>query len=151
MIQDAEDRSIAVLIHQSLLPSIRLELFPKSTIDVFLTIIENDGIDSCVATGTVAASTALADAGIEMLGLVVSCAAVSQLWLYSLPSAQRYFWATQTLMGEEIWLDPNHEEANAGASTLVLACMPALNVVTNVWQNGTMSPTQGLEVGFTKL
>ena len=78
MIQDAEDRSIAVLIHQSLVPSVRLELFPKSTIDVFLTIIENDGIDSCVATGTVAASTALADAGIEMLGLVMSCAAVSQ-------------------------------------------------------------------------
>ena len=53
-------------------------------------------------------------------------------------------------MSEEIWLDPNHEEATAGASTLVLACMPALNVVTNVWQNGTMSPTQGLEVGYTK-
>jgi len=122
-IRDAEDRSIAVLIHQSLVPSIRLELFPKSTIDVFLTIIENDGIDSCVATGTVAASTALADAGIEMLGLVMSCAA--------------------TLMGGEIWLDPNHEEATAGASTLVLACMPALNLVTNVWQNGAMPPEQG--------
>ncbi|KAF9789653.1 ribosomal protein S5 domain 2-type protein [Thelephora terrestris] len=124
-IRDAEDRSIAVLIHQSLVSSVRLELFPKSTIDVFLTIIENDGIDSCVATGTVAASTALADAGIEMLGLVTSCAA--------------------TLMGEEIWLDPNHDEATAGASTLVLACMPALNVVTSVWQNGTISPKQGLE------
>jgi exosome complex component MTR3 len=49
-------------------------------------------------------------------------------------------------MGEEIWLDPNHEEATAGASTLVLACMPALSVVTNIWQNGTMSPKQGLEV-----
>lgn len=124
-IRDAEDRSIAVLIHQSLISSIRLELFPKSTIEVFLTIVENDGIDSCVAIGTVAASTALADAGIEMLGLVTSCAA--------------------TLMGEEIWLDPNHDEATAGASTLVLACMPALNVVTNVWQNGSMSPKQGLE------
>ena len=54
-------------------------------------------------------------------------------------------------MGEEIWLDPNHEEANGGVSTLVLACMPALNVVTNIWQNGTMSPTQGLEVRFTQL
>jgi hypothetical protein len=49
-------------------------------------------------------------------------------------------------MGEEIWLDPNHEEATAGVSTLILACMPALSVVTNVWQNGTMSPTQGVEV-----
>lgn len=54
----------------------------------------------------------------------------------------------QTLMGEEIWLDPDHEEAAAGASTLVLACMPALGVVTNVWQNGTMSPKQALEVSF---
>lgn len=52
-------------------------------------------------------------------------------------------------MGEEIWLDPDHEEATAGASTLVLACMPALNVVTNVWQNGSMSPKQGLEVSST--
>lgn len=53
-------------------------------------------------------------------------------------------------MGEEIWLDPNHDEATAGAGTLVLACMPALNVVTNVWQNGTMPPGQGLEVSFAK-
>lgn len=53
-------------------------------------------------------------------------------------------------MGEEIWLDPNHEEATAGASTLVFACMPALGVVTNVWQNGTMSPAQGLEVSLTR-
>ena len=52
-------------------------------------------------------------------------------------------------MGEEIWLDPNHEEATAGASTLVLACMPALNLVTNVWQNGTMSPEQGPKVSST--
>ena len=51
-------------------------------------------------------------------------------------------------MGEEIWLDPNHEEATVGASTLVLACIPALNVVTNVWQNGTMSPKQAVEVSF---
>lgn len=52
-------------------------------------------------------------------------------------------------MGEEIWLDPNHEEATAGASTLVLACMPALDLVTNVWQNGTMSHEQGPKVSST--
>ena len=75
-IQDAEDRSIAVQIHQALVPAVRLELFPKSTIDIFITIIENDGIEGCIAAGSIAASTALADAGIEMLGLVVSCSAV---------------------------------------------------------------------------
>ena len=54
-------------------------------------------------------------------------------------------------MSEEIWLDPNRDEAIAGAGTLVLACMPALSVVTNVWQNGTMPTEQGLEVSFATL
>lgn len=75
-IQDAEDRSIATAIHQAIFPSVRLELFPKSIIDVFVTIIEADGIEACVASGSVAASTAIADAGIEMIGLVMSCSAV---------------------------------------------------------------------------
>ena len=76
-VQDAEDRSVAVQIHQALASAVRLELFPKSTIDIFITIIENDGIEGCIASGSTAASTALADAGIEMLALVVSCSAVS--------------------------------------------------------------------------
>jgi exosome complex component MTR3 len=59
--------------------SVRLELLPKSTIDIFVTVIENDGIEGCIAAGTVAASTALADAGIEMIGLVMSCTAVGFL------------------------------------------------------------------------
>lgn len=85
--QDAEDRSVAVQIHQALLSSVRLELFPKSTIDIFITILENDGIEGCIASGTVAASTALANAGVEMLGLVVSCSAVRPLsFIYTLSS-----------------------------------------------------------------
>lgn len=58
------------------MPSVRLELLPKSAIDIYLIIIENDGIEGCIASGTVAASTALADAGIELFGLVASCTAV---------------------------------------------------------------------------
>lgn len=68
---------MAAQIQQALLPAVRLDLLPKSTIDIFVTIIENDGIEGCIASGSVAASAALADAGIEMLGLVMSCAAVS--------------------------------------------------------------------------
>lgn len=55
----------------------RLELLPKSTVDIFLIIVENDGVEGCVAAGSIAASTALADAGIDMIGLVVSCSGVS--------------------------------------------------------------------------
>jgi exosome complex component MTR3 len=57
-------------------PAVRLELFPKSTIEVFITVLDNDGTESCVSAATLAASAALADAGIEMLGLVASCTAV---------------------------------------------------------------------------
>jgi exosome complex component MTR3 len=41
--------------------------------------MENDGLESCVASASMAASTALADAGIEMLGMVVACCSVSLL------------------------------------------------------------------------
>ncbi|KAF9246489.1 3' exoribonuclease family, domain 1-domain-containing protein [Melanogaster broomeanus] len=52
-LRDAEDRHLAVAIHQSIASSVCLELFPKSTIDVFITIIENDGlVASCSAIPT---------------------------------------------------------------------------------------------------
>jgi hypothetical protein len=82
--QDAEDRAVAVQVQQALTPAVRLELFPKSTIDIFLSIIETDGFESCVAAAIIAASTALADGGIEMLGLVAACAAVSSFACWSL-------------------------------------------------------------------
>ncbi|KAF8077917.1 ribosomal protein S5 domain 2-type protein [Lyophyllum atratum] len=122
--RDAEDRSLAVAIHQALVPSVRLELLPKSTIDIFLTVIEADGIEGCAASGTIAASTALADAGIEMIGLVTSCAA--------------------SAANQEIWLDPTGEEARLAKGTLVLSCMPALSTVTSIWQSGEMRPEEVL-------
>ncbi|KZT67742.1 ribosomal protein S5 domain 2-like protein [Daedalea quercina L-15889] len=124
-IRDAEDRSLAVQIQQSLLPAVRLELLPKSTIDIFLTIIENDGMEGCIASGSVAASAALADAGIEMLGLVIACSA--------------------STMGEDVWLDPSEQEAQASSGSLIVAGMPALGTITNVWQSGNMTPTQVIQ------
>lgn len=68
-------------ISQALAPSVRLDLLPKSTIDIFITIIEADGLESCIAAGSLAATAALADAGIEIYGLVTSCSAVSwHIW-----------------------------------------------------------------------
>ncbi len=79
--QDAEDRSIAMAIHQALVSSVRLETFPKATIDIFITVIETDGIEGCVAAGSIAASSALTHAGIEIIGLVISCSAVGNWYL----------------------------------------------------------------------
>ncbi|KIJ45731.1 hypothetical protein M422DRAFT_59846 [Sphaerobolus stellatus SS14] len=118
-LRDAEDRSISMLIQQSILPSLRLDLLPKSSIDIFITIIENDGIEGCVASGSTAASAALADAGIEMYGLVTACAS--------------------GIMEDEVWFDPTAVEAAKMRGCLTLACMPAVGTVTNIWQTGQMS------------
>ncbi|KAI0807497.1 mRNA transport regulator 3 [Fomes fomentarius] len=124
-IRDAEDRSVAVQIQQALVPAVRLELLPKSTVDIFITVIENDGIEGCIASGSVAASAALADAGIEMLGLVASCSAA--------------------VVGEEIWLDPTEEEGKVSSGTLILSGMPALGTVTSVWQSGAIAPNDAIK------
>ncbi|KAI0670297.1 mRNA transport regulator 3 [Trametes maxima] len=124
-IRDAEDRSIAVQIQQALVPAVRLELLPKSTIDIFITVIENDGIEGCIAAGSAAASVALADAGIEMLGLVASCSAA--------------------IVGNEVWMDPIEEEGQIAAGSLVLAGLPALGTITSVWQTGSMSPDEAIK------
>lgn len=42
-------------------------------------------------------------------------------------------------MPREIWLDPNTEEAAAAQGCLTLACVPALGLVTNIWQTGEMT------------
>jgi exosome complex component MTR3 len=122
--RDTEDRSIAMAVYQAIIPSVRLETFPKSTIDIFITVIETDGIEGCIAAGSISASTALADAGIEVIGLVASCSAA--------------------IIGQETWLDPSLEEANSASGTLVLSCMPALTTMTSIWQTGRMTPKEAL-------
>ncbi|KIY72147.1 ribosomal protein S5 domain 2-like protein [Cylindrobasidium torrendii FP15055 ss-10] len=130
-IRDAEDRTIGVAIHQALLSSVRLELLPKSTIDIFIIIIESDGLEASIAAGSIAASTALADAGIELFGLVTSCSAFNE---------------AQALMDDnDLWIDPTLEEAQAAKGTLILSTMPALETVTSVWQNGRMQPADVLK------
>ncbi|RXW20901.1 hypothetical protein EST38_g4974 [Candolleomyces aberdarensis] len=121
-IRDAEDRSIAMAIHQAILPSVRLETLPKATVDIFITIIEADGIEGCIASGSIAASAALVDAGIEVFGLVISTSAA--------------------IIGEDVWLDPTEQEASSSKGTFVLASMPALGTITSLWQNGAITPNQ---------
>ena len=126
-----------------MLSSVRLELLPKSTIDIFVTIIENDGIEGCIASGAVAASAALADAGIEMLGLVASCSAVRTFYFDLFYCSS---WFPQAVVGEEVWLDPTEEEGKISSGTLILSGMPALGTITSVWQSGKMTSVEAMKV-----
>ncbi|KAG8885364.1 hypothetical protein FRB97_001439 [Tulasnella sp. 331] len=126
--KDSEDRSVSILIQQALTASLRLELFPKSIIDVYINVLENDGIEGCISAGTVAASTALAHAGVEMVGLVMSC--------------------TASIVGNDAWVDPTAEESRQATGTVLVSCIPAVGTVTNTWQTGQLTSEQMLRVGL---
>lgn len=75
--KDVESQSLAAFVQQALTPAVRLELLPKSSIDIHITVIDLDTSEiGCAALAVTAASAALAEAGIEMLGLVCGASAV---------------------------------------------------------------------------
>ncbi len=65
-------REISLVTKRALEPVVKLEMFPKLAINVYVEVLEADA--STRVTGITAASLALADAGIPMRGLVQACA-----------------------------------------------------------------------------
>jgi exosome complex component RRP41 len=64
---------LSKVIREALDPAIFSEKFPKTSIDLFIEVLQADGGTRCA--GVTVASLALADAGIPMKDLVVACAA----------------------------------------------------------------------------
>lgn len=102
---------------QALSPAVRLELLPKSAIDIYVNVLENDGTSSCLAAAIIASSVALADAGIEMLDQVTAC-------------------STVFTKENQILMDGTETEENVKEGSLVLSYMPSLNEVTHILQAG---------------
>ncbi|XP_078712345.1 exosome complex component MTR3 [Lampetra fluviatilis] len=68
-----DEREAALAVVQALEAAVRLHRYPKAQIDVFVTVLEDDG--GALGAAVTAASLALADAGIEMYDLAVGCSA----------------------------------------------------------------------------
>ncbi len=64
---------ISMVTRKALIPALFLEEFPRTTIDVYIDVIQADASTRCA--GINAAALALADAGIPMRDLVSSCSA----------------------------------------------------------------------------
>ncbi|SPO31033.1 related to SKI6 - Exosome non-catalytic core component [Ustilago trichophora] len=117
-----ESTNLSSLLHQALLPSLRLDLLPKASLDIHIMVLQTDGLDeSCIAASCIAATTALASAGIEMYGLVVGSVAL-------IPSSS-------TPATKQVLLDPSSADlglvTGMKTATRVLMCgMPALASVT---------------------
>jgi exosome complex component MTR3 len=79
---DAE-RDFAGLLQRALEGAVMAETFPKTSVDVYVTVLEASGAEFPAACA--AASAALADAGVAMLDLVAACAVARVPTSKSLP------------------------------------------------------------------
>ena len=109
---------IGLVMKNALKPVILLEEYPKTSIDVYVNIIQADAGTRCAAVS--AASIALADAGIAMKDLVSAVAAGR--------------------INGEIVLDLNKEEEDTkDATDIPIAYAPRLDKITLLQLDGTIS------------
>jgi exosome complex component RRP41 len=110
------DIELSKVIRQALEPSIFLELFPRTAIDLSIEVLQAHGGTRCA--GITVASLALADAGIPMRDLTVACAAGK--------------------VEGQIVLDLDDAEDKKGDADVPLAYMPNLKAITLLQMDGQL-------------
>ena len=108
---------LSKVIRESLEPSIFLEYYPRTGIDVFVEVLQADGSTRCASI--TAASLALADAGIPMRDLVVACSAGK--------------------IDGTMVLDLMDTEDKMGEADVPFALMPNLNAITLLQMDGILT------------
>jgi len=111
---------LSKVIRESLEPSVFVDLYPRTGIDVFIEVLQADGGTRCAAI--TAASLAIADAGIPLRDLVVGCAAGK--------------------VDDTVVLDLYDAEDKLGVADVPVAIMPNLNAVTLLQMDGILTPAE---------
>ena len=111
------DVELSKVIRQALEPAVFLEYYPKTSIQVYIEILQADGGTRCA--GITTASLALADAGIPMRDLVVACAAGKA--------------------DGKLIVDLSDTEDKVGEADVPVAFMPNLNAITLLQMDGSLS------------
>jgi len=108
---------LSKVIREALEPAVMSEYFPRSTIDIFIEVLQADAGTRCA--GITAAALALADAGIPMRELVAGCAAGK--------------------VDGKVVLDLSDVEDKQGEADLPVALMPKSNVVSLLQMDGSLT------------
>lgn len=111
------EMELSKVIREAIEPSIFVEYYPRTAIDIFIEVLQADGGTRCA--GVTVASLALADAGIPMRDLVVACAAGK--------------------VDGKIVLDLNDVEDKMGEADVPLAIMPNKEAVTLLQMDGILT------------
>jgi len=111
---------LSKVIREALEPSIFVEYYPRTAIDVFIEVLQADGGTRCA--GITVASLALADAGIPMRDLVCACAAGK--------------------ISGTIVLDLTDIEDKKGEADLPMSMMPNSESITLLQMDGMLTPKE---------
>jgi len=120
------EMELSKVIRESLEPVVLTDLYPRTTIDLFIEVLQSDGGSRCA--GITAGSLALADAGIPMRELVAAC-------------------AVGKIHGQ-MALDLSDAEDKYGEADLPVAWVPNANLVTLLQMDGILT-TAEFEKGLT--
>ena len=114
---DRRSTEISKLISEAITPSIFLEKYPRSSIDISIEVLEAEGGTRCL--GIVGASLALADAEIPMKDLISACAVGK--------------------VDNHIVVDLSEEEDQTGQADMPVAIMPRTGDITFLQMDGNLS------------
>ncbi len=123
------EMELSKVIRESLEPVVLTDLYPRTTIDLFIEVLQSDGGSRCA--GITAASLALADAGIPMREIVSAC-------------------AVGKIQGK-MALDLSDAEDKYGEADLPVALVPNANLVTLLQMDGILTTgefEQGLSMAL---
>jgi len=108
---------LSKVIREALEPSIISEFYPRTSIDIFIEVLQSDGGSRCA--GITAASLALADAGIPLREIVAACAVGKT--------------------DGRVALDLSDIEDKLGEADLPVAFMPRSNAISLIQMDGSFT------------
>lgn len=111
------EKELSKVVREALRPSIFLEYYPRTSIGIFMEVLQADGGTRCASIN--AASLALANAGIPMRDLVTACAAGK--------------------VDGKLVLDLNDVEDKEGEADVPVALLPNANAVTLLQMDGLLT------------
>jgi len=114
------EHELSKVIREALEPAVLSLHYPRTTIDLFIEVLQSDGGSRCA--GITAASLALADAGIPMKGLVAACAVGK--------------------IAGKVALDLSDEEDKQGEADMPVAYMPRTDMITLIQMDGMFTPEE---------
>ncbi|XP_031837971.1 exosome complex component MTR3 [Nomia melanderi] len=125
--QNAEEKQYSLILQKALEPAVCLHEFPNFQVDVYAMVLDNAG--SSLAAAIMAASVALANAGVPMFGLVTA----STIGIYG-----NNFLVDPTDTEEAICnTQPDHEN-NFNHGILTLASLPQHGQISEVFLLGSI-------------